>query len=107
MTGPGDWFSSDIVTALGLALVHFIWQGAAIAILAFAALSLTRTSTIRYLFCVCALALMLAAPLATFLIVSSPAQVVPAMAIADKMDDHAPAGLSAACPAQKTFHSIP
>ncbi|HWU55603.1 MAG TPA: M56 family metallopeptidase, partial [Rhizomicrobium sp.] len=75
MTGPGDWFSSEIVTALGLALVHFVWQGTAIATLAFALLSLTRHSTTRYALGVCALVLMLAAPVATFLLVSLPVSI--------------------------------
>jgi beta-lactamase regulating signal transducer with metallopeptidase domain len=55
---------------LAWTLAHFLWQGAAIAILAAAALRLMarRRAAIRYGLSVAAMALMLAAPVATFLI---------------------------------------
>lgn len=87
MTGPGDWLSSDAVTALGLVLVHFVWQGIVLAVLAFAVLSLARKSTTRYALGICALALMLTAPVATYLLVSRPAPAHPMPAIATRTND--------------------
>ncbi|HXW91022.1 MAG TPA: M56 family metallopeptidase [Terriglobales bacterium] len=51
--------------ALGWALLHFLWQGAALAALAAALMSLSRRAPVRYFVGVGALALMLAAPAAT------------------------------------------
>lgn len=52
--------------SLGWALVHFLWQGTALAALAAAAMALCRRSSARYAIGVGALLLMLLAPLATF-----------------------------------------
>jgi beta-lactamase regulating signal transducer with metallopeptidase domain len=96
MTGPGDWLSSNLVTVLGLVLVHFIWQGAVLALLAFAAMSFARKSATRYALGVYALALMLMAPVATFLLVSHPAPAIPDLAIAgDAVQSLTPANLPA------------
>ncbi len=60
------WFSPGAMQSLGWALLHFIWQGTALAALAAAAMALCRRASTRYLLGVGALALMLLAPLATF-----------------------------------------
>ena len=52
--------------SLGWALLHFLWQGTAIAALAAGAMTLCHRASTRYLLGVAALALMLLAPLATF-----------------------------------------
>lgn len=53
--------------ALAWALVHFLWQGAALAIVAFAVMRwLTTTASTRYIAGVATLALMVAAPVITF-----------------------------------------
>jgi beta-lactamase regulating signal transducer with metallopeptidase domain len=52
--------------SLGWALLHFLWQGTALAALAAAAMALCRRASARYLLAVGALVLMLLAPLATF-----------------------------------------
>ncbi len=54
-----------VTYALGWALLHFLWQGTALAALAAAAMALCRRAPVRYLVSVSALALMLAAPMAT------------------------------------------
>ena len=54
--------------ALGWALIHFIWQGAAIASLAGAVMSFCRCPGARYVIGVGALALMTAMPVVTFLL---------------------------------------
>jgi beta-lactamase regulating signal transducer with metallopeptidase domain/sporulation protein YlmC with PRC-barrel domain len=56
--------------SLGWALLHFLWQGTAVAALAAAAMALCRRASSRYLLGVSALVLMLLAPLATFLFYS-------------------------------------
>ncbi len=56
--------------ALTWSLLHFLWQGAAIAALAAAAMSLFRESTTRYLIGVGALALMFMSFGVTFALLS-------------------------------------
>lgn len=55
----------SVTYALGWALLHFLWQGTALAALAAAAMALCRRASVRYLVGVSALALMLAASVAT------------------------------------------
>ena len=58
--------ASPFMQTLGWTLVHFLWQGAALGLLAWAALRLVRASpSTRYLIGVAALAAMLAAPIVT------------------------------------------
>ena len=72
--------------ALGWALLHFLWQGAAVAIALSGVLRATRhhASSIRYLLGVIALAAMLALPLATTLHLTS---ATPAPREATRMAD--------------------
>ena len=58
--------SPTAMQSLGWALLHFLWQGTALAALAAAAMALCRRASARYVLGVIALALMLLAPLATF-----------------------------------------
>ncbi len=58
--------SPNIMQSLGWALLHFLWQGTALAALAAAAMAVCRRASVRYLLAVGALVLMLLAPLATF-----------------------------------------
>jgi beta-lactamase regulating signal transducer with metallopeptidase domain len=68
------WFTPDVLRALGLALAHFIWQGAAVAALAAASIAIARTASVRYVIGVAALVLMVASPVITYIILydSSP-----------------------------------
>ncbi len=61
-----NWFPPATMQALGWALLHFLWQGTALAALAAAAMALCRRASARYLAAVSALALMLLAPVVTF-----------------------------------------
>lgn len=61
-----NWLSPRTMQSLGWALLHFLWQGTALAALAAVAMSLCRRASTRYVLGVGALALMLLAPLATF-----------------------------------------
>ena len=68
MTGVGNWLSPDVMHALGWALIHSLWQCLGLAALAAALMVLSRRPSIRYVIAVGALALMLAAPVATFFV---------------------------------------
>jgi beta-lactamase regulating signal transducer with metallopeptidase domain len=65
------WLAPDVLRNLGLALSHFIWQGAAIAAIAAAAIAATRSASSRYLVGVVALLGMVAAPVATFMVLQN------------------------------------
>src|SRR5580700_10934224 len=67
-----NWLSLSAMHSLGWALVHFFWQGTALAALAAAAMALCRRASTRYIVGVAALGLMLLAPLATFVFYSQP-----------------------------------
>jgi beta-lactamase regulating signal transducer with metallopeptidase domain len=68
--------STDLMTALAWSLLHFLWQGAAIAAFAAAAMQLFRAATTRYLIGILALALMCVSFGATFaLLVDAPAAI--------------------------------
>ena len=70
-----DWLSPNAMHALGWALVHFIWQGTALAAVAAVAMALCSRASARYVVGVSALALMLVAPLATFLFYAQPSAI--------------------------------
>jgi beta-lactamase regulating signal transducer with metallopeptidase domain len=61
-----NWLSQTAMQSLGWALLHFLWEGTALAALAAAAMALCRRASSRYLLAVAALVLMLLAPVATF-----------------------------------------
>jgi beta-lactamase regulating signal transducer with metallopeptidase domain len=66
----------ETIRVLGWCLLHFIWQGAVLALVLCAVLSRLRSPQARYAASVCALAAMLIAPVVTFAILSQPAQSV-------------------------------
>jgi beta-lactamase regulating signal transducer with metallopeptidase domain len=70
MTAFASWFTPEVLRTLGLALLHFLWQGAALAALAAAALLISRRASTRYTIGVLTLGLMVAAPVITFLLLS-------------------------------------
>src|ERR1700733_14635735 len=59
--------SAQAIQAVGSVLLHFFWQGAALAVLLFIAVSFTRNARVRYGLGVCTLALMALCPLVTLL----------------------------------------
>lgn len=97
-----------MIQALGWTLVHFLWQGVAIAVLlGVANLVLRRApAQTRYVAACAALLLMLAAPVATFLRLSRPVAIGPAMAAAPATQISA-AAASAAGPAVPPSAGIP
>ena len=68
----------NATSALGWALIHFLWQGAALALLLAAALALTHPASARtrYMLSLLTLAAMLIAPLATGIGLYEPAQTI-------------------------------
>ena len=60
------WFSPEVLRPLGLALLHFLWQGAALAALAAFAMALTKRASVRYVVGIVVMIAMIAAPLVTF-----------------------------------------
>ncbi|HWY61870.1 MAG TPA: M56 family metallopeptidase [Rhizomicrobium sp.] len=79
MTSPISWLSPAMMHALGWALIHFLWQGAAIAALAAILMRFCRDPRARYCVGVGALTLMLAMPFVTLLLFDGSA--LPAMPI--------------------------
>jgi beta-lactamase regulating signal transducer with metallopeptidase domain/predicted flap endonuclease-1-like 5' DNA nuclease len=71
MTSLTNWLSPSTMHSLGWTLLHFLWQGTAVAALAAVAMTLCRRASARYALAVGALVLMLAAPVATFFFLTS------------------------------------
>ena len=71
MTFLAPWLSPVTMRLLALALLHFLWQGAALAALAYLLMALCRSATTRYAIGLAALVLMFAAPVTTFLVFRS------------------------------------
>jgi beta-lactamase regulating signal transducer with metallopeptidase domain len=68
MSALASWVTPATTHTAALAILHFLWQGAALAALAFAAMSLTKSAAKRYATAVAILVLMVAAPLVTFFV---------------------------------------
>ena len=63
---PGLWLTGDFVQTVGWVLVHFLWQGAALAASLYVALAFCRKATSRYAAGLGALLTMAACPFVTF-----------------------------------------
>jgi beta-lactamase regulating signal transducer with metallopeptidase domain len=70
IANPLSWISQAALHSLGWALLHFLWQGTALAAIAAVAMALIRRPSVRYVIGLSALALMLLAPVVTFTIYS-------------------------------------
>src|SRR5947209_11593219 len=60
------WVTPSTVQTLGWTLVHFLWQGAAIAVVTYGVLAFVRSALIRYNVALAALVLMSVSPMVTF-----------------------------------------
>jgi beta-lactamase regulating signal transducer with metallopeptidase domain len=90
MSVATGWVSAEFLRALALALLHFLWQGAAIAALAAFAMAAAKRASMRYGIGVIALAAMLFAPVGTFFYLqqsATPANET-AEAVAGHSDSH-------------------
>lgn len=65
-----SWLSPSLMHAVAWTLLHFLWQGAALAAMAAAAMAFCSRATARYAIALSALVTMLAAPLATLVVFS-------------------------------------
>jgi beta-lactamase regulating signal transducer with metallopeptidase domain len=79
MAKLNSWLSPDVMHALGWALIHSLWQCVGVAALAAALMGFSRRPALRYLIAVGALALMLAAPVASFFLLLKPAAQIHAV----------------------------
>ena len=68
MRGFAGWVTPETVRVIGLTLLHFLWQGIAIAAAAFTGMTLVRRATGKYLVALAMFALMVATPAVTFLV---------------------------------------
>src|SRR5689334_12805193 len=66
MTTLAHGISPELLQALGWTLLHFVWQGAALAALFAVANAFSRQASTRYALAVITLVLMMAAPVITF-----------------------------------------
>src|ERR1700747_2165141 len=84
MNAFAHWFTPDVLRYLGLSLLHFLWQGAALAALAAAAIALAPKASTRYAIAVVALISMVAAPAVTYFVLhqSEPAFTVSPQTVA-------------------------
>jgi beta-lactamase regulating signal transducer with metallopeptidase domain len=69
--------SPDIMRNIALTLLHFLWQGAALAAACYIGISLLRSSSARYAFSITILVLMLATPIATFSVLEAQVPATP------------------------------
>ncbi|MBX7200443.1 MAG: M56 family metallopeptidase, partial [Rhodospirillaceae bacterium] len=81
------WLSADAIQTLGWTLIHFLWQGLALALLFQAVVPFCRTAAGRYNLAFATLAAMAAAPVATFVALSGSAAVDPVQLGADIAGD--------------------
>lgn len=101
-----SWFSAESLRLLALSLLHFLWQGAALGALAYVVMALCRNAATRYTVGVATLALMLAAPAATYLVIRSQERAdSPAMSAGMKRDSASAATAQVFAPAKNaTIH---
>jgi bla regulator protein blaR1 len=70
MRSFAGWGNAETIRLMGMALLHFLWQGVAIAAAAFTGMTLVRRATGKYVVAVAMLALMMASPVITFLVLA-------------------------------------
>lgn len=100
MTLPMEWLSPATLRLLALSLLHFLWQGAALAALAYVVMALCRSAAARYAVGVTTLGLMIAAPVGTFLVFRAQDQSAAASATIRLAADSAGASASVWAPAK-------
>lgn len=82
MTHFAEFLSPSVMRPIGWALVHFVWEGAALAALLSVAMAICRSARTRYALAVGTLVLMVAAPVTTYFVVRNAEVAVPAAAAA-------------------------
>jgi beta-lactamase regulating signal transducer with metallopeptidase domain len=66
MTALAHWLTPELTRTAAMTILHFLWQGAALAALAAVAMALFRSASARYNIAVALLVCMVAAPASTF-----------------------------------------
>src|SRR5579862_7590255 len=66
LSNPTPWMSPETMKLIGMSLLHFLWQGAALAAVASLAMAISRRASTRYWIGVVTLGLMVIAPVITF-----------------------------------------
>jgi bla regulator protein blaR1 len=66
MTALAHWLTPELTRTAAMTILHFVWQGAALAAIAAAAMALFRSASARYNIAVTLLVCMVAAPAITF-----------------------------------------
>jgi beta-lactamase regulating signal transducer with metallopeptidase domain len=84
-----EWLSPATLRLLALALLHFLWQGAALAALAYVLMGLCRSASARYAVGVATVVLMFVAPIASFLILRAQNQEAPPIGSTSETDNSA------------------
>ncbi len=92
--------SPELVRMVGWALLHFVWQGAAIGLLLWLALAMTQRASVRYALAVGALLLMLALPVATLFFMQGSATAIATSAAGDAI----PPAVQSGAPGPLTAH---
>ncbi|HLW97267.1 MAG TPA: M56 family metallopeptidase [Candidatus Acidoferrales bacterium] len=110
MSGLTTWMSPETMRLIGISLLHFLWQGAALVALASLVMAIAKSAAARYWTGVVTLVLMVAAPVltfvalqythtsepqATFSVATWNAIQKPATTVAGQSDPVAPLGLPA------------
>lgn len=70
MSDFGGWLNAETMRLIGIALLHFLWQGVAIAAAAFMLMTLVRRAAGKYVVALGMLAVMFASPVITFLLLA-------------------------------------
>jgi beta-lactamase regulating signal transducer with metallopeptidase domain len=98
MSEFANWFSPTVMRPLGWALVHFLWQGLALAALLSVAMTVCRKASTRYVAAVVTLLLMVAAPIITFVVLwhGTPAASASAVSLSHRVGALAPSGAGTA-----------
>ena len=112
MTDLTRWFAPDTLRTLGWSLLHFVWQGFALAAIASVAMAMFRRASARYVIGVLTLLAMVASVAVTFVLLlnsesalqATEAVATPVIAFAQKafIAQHVPSTLAAA-PAAKSL----
>jgi beta-lactamase regulating signal transducer with metallopeptidase domain len=76
------WLNGESIRNLGWALIHFLWEGLALALFLYVAVAFCRSARSRYMLSVCTLAAMVFAPIVTFIILRQrPQEPTPAAGV--------------------------
>jgi beta-lactamase regulating signal transducer with metallopeptidase domain len=102
MTRFAGWVSPETMRLMGMSLLHFLWQGLAIAAAAFVAMSMVRRASAKYVVAVTMLAVMVAAPVLTFVVLMRQEESARAMVkVANAADSPSAEIMAAAAPANQ------